>query len=487
MNSLNINDFIIAFDSVNHSIAILSPINDGSQTITDFRFLYINSCAEALMGLSKENVLNKGVAEIFPGVIEEGVLDRYRRVITSGITESNEFHYKHEHFDHYFLQTVKKAGNNLVIQTEDISQKRQMEINLLEQNEILKKPLTLSKTGYFIWTPSGHFWSEEMMKIFNLKSPEFFDFLKTKNPSETNAMAETIKTEEGHHQFEYVFAGSQRSPYIYCESITEMNSSGSLSKIEGFVQDISQRKQIEEQQNNLLDKINAEKILNQKKNEFISIASHELKTPLTSLKAYLQLLDKLISEDLKTEKSYLLKSQIYVLKLENLISDLLDVSKIESGKLLYNFEKVEFSSLINECVESLRPMNGKHKIILKNVPDNIWVVCDKQRLEQVLDNLISNGAKYSPHAQTLEVSINNTGNEIVVGVKDYGIGIKSEYKQRIFEKFFRAEDTNSSIKGLGIGLYISSEIIKQHGGKIWFNSEFGSGTEFYFSIPTAVN
>ena len=218
------------------------------------------------------------------------------------------------------------------------------------------------------------------------------------------------------------------------------------------------------------------------KDEFISIASHELKTPLTTIKAYVQLLDRSIDQEDPT-KMYVERTLVQVRKLDLLIVDLLDLSKIESGKLKFNKKNFHFGNMVANATEMIRQTYPDYHILRKGEA-NIQLFGDETRIEQVIVNYLTNAVKYSPdHKEILiEVSV-RPDNNVVVVVKDCGIGIKKELQANVFSKFYRVEETSSRFQGLGIGLYICAEIIRRHDGDYGVESEPGKGSAFYFSIP----
>jgi PAS domain S-box-containing protein len=222
--------------------------------------------------------------------------------------------------------------------------------------------------------------------------------------------------------------------------------------------------------------------LDSKKNEFISMASHELKTPLTSIKGYVQLLETILKKEDEAYK-YAAKTEKSINRLQELIEDLLDVSKIESGRLQFNMSNFKFVDALTEAIEEMRHTLTKHHIMIKGESQAI-ISGDKNRIIQVLINLISNAIKYSPEADTIEVHTMERNKEIIVSVKDFGIGISAEHHSKIFERFHRVPEA-SHFTGLGIGLYISHEIIQRHNGNIGVESEPGKGSIFYFSLPVA--
>jgi PAS domain S-box-containing protein len=232
--------------------------------------------------------------------------------------------------------------------------------------------------------------------------------------------------------------------------------------------------------------IHEQKMREERKDEFISIASHEMKTPLTTAKAYLQMLEGLLDEGNPDAKLYAQKASQSVNRLNELIGELLDVSKIRLGKLNYTISTFNFNELIASTVENMQLTSQSHTIIKTgSVKDN--VSGDKERLQQVIINLLSNAIKYSPGEKEVFVSIAQDGDSIKVSVKDNGIGIASENLNKIFEKYHRIEDHAVQFQGLGIGLFISYEIIQRHNGKLWAESEPGKGSVFHFRIPISFN
>lgn len=222
------------------------------------------------------------------------------------------------------------------------------------------------------------------------------------------------------------------------------------------------------------------KALSSKKDEFIALASHELKTPLTTIKGYLQVISRKNQDSLS--KMFVDKSLYQVQKLNTLISDLLDISKIEAGKLQFNLERFNLTIVLQEVLETFPYTNTSHEIIFDVNSEECLVLADKQRIEQVIINLLTNAIKYSPSADQVHVSIKNEGELVTVRIKDQGIGLKAEHLNKIFTRFYRAEGVGN-VSGLGIGLHLTKEIVDRHNGHINVVSEYGKGSEFYFSLP----
>lgn len=256
-----------------------------------------------------------------------------------------------------------------------------------------------------------------------------------------------------------------------------------LLKIKTFYRIYEQNRKLSEIQEKLLEEIEFRKQAEHKKDEFISIASHELKTPLTSVKGYIQLLQRSLNRDDKTmAQNHLEKASIQLEKLNELIVDLLDISKIESGKLKFNMQSFCADNMLINAIEMLQQSNPDFKIH-KIGQTSEMVFADEMRIEQVVINFITNAIKYSPGTNQINVTINIIDEKLYLAVKDFGIGIPKEQQSKIFDKFYRVEENSNRFNGLGIGLYICSEIIKRHGGTIGVKSERDEGSEFYFIIP----
>jgi PAS domain S-box-containing protein len=231
--------------------------------------------------------------------------------------------------------------------------------------------------------------------------------------------------------------------------------------------------------------IHEQKTKEQKKDEFISIASHEMKTPLTTAKAYLQLLEISLAKEDEKANLYTKKAIHSIDRLRDLISELLDVSKIQNGKLDFNFQTFDVNEMLNDAIEAVQYNSPKHQIINKSfLADGKQVVGDKERLQQVVINLLSNAVKYSPHSNEVFITAAVENGKIKVAVKDNGIGIAESNLEKIFERYYRIEGQELQFQGLGIGLYISMEIIQRHHGIIWVESVPDKGSTFYFTLPS---
>lgn len=243
----------------------------------------------------------------------------------------------------------------------------------------------------------------------------------------------------------------------------QMSIEGKRSKILIAIEDITTRRDIDKQ-----------------KDDFIGVAAHELKTPVTTIKVYAELLKEELAHGNEKHRKLTESLNEQVDRLIKLIHDLLDLTRTTKGVLEYEEAGFDVNELINETVEQMQPLTAKHKITKKLKPvEEIWG--DRSRIQQVVINIISNAIKYSPEASEIIIHTEAHGDHIEVRIQDFGMGISNDMQERIFERFFR---TNSgTFPGIGLGLYISREIVKRHGGIIGVRSILGEGAEFYFILP----
>jgi PAS domain S-box-containing protein len=222
------------------------------------------------------------------------------------------------------------------------------------------------------------------------------------------------------------------------------------------------------------------KTLSRKKDEFIALASHELKTPITAMGGFLQLLQRTVGEGVN--KNFVNKAMGQLEKINLLINDLFDISKVQSGKLQFNFEVLDLNTVIGDICETFAHSAPRHNYIFEpNGP--LTIKGDRMRLEQVITNLIGNAVKYAPQSPDIRIIAVNRDNEITVSIIDNGAGISQAEQANIFSQFYRVREQERHISGLGLGLYITKEIIERHGGRIWVESEIGKGATFKFSLP----
>jgi signal transduction histidine kinase len=225
--------------------------------------------------------------------------------------------------------------------------------------------------------------------------------------------------------------------------------------------------------------------LEKQKDDFISIASHEIRTPVTVIKAYAQILQKRaadVSDQFLTVTAGKVNEKAD--KLMSMVNYLLDTSQLELGELIIRKTHFDIVELINESINELKLIDN-HPFFIKG-QKAAKVYADRFRISQVINNLLNNASKYSPAngPVTVNIRINMKGSQLTVSVKDEGIGIPKSEQLNLFKRFSRASSaTARNISGIGLGLHVSKAIIKQHGGNIWLKSEKDKGAAFYFSLP----
>lgn len=223
--------------------------------------------------------------------------------------------------------------------------------------------------------------------------------------------------------------------------------------------------------------------IERRKDDFLSIASHELKTPLTTIKGYVQVLQRLLPDDIGDKfKEILKKTGVYVERLNTLIAELLDVSRIQTGNIELHREPFDFDKAVHEAVENIQTATKTHRIIVTGRATDRYTG-DESHIIQVINNLLSNAIKYAPEAGEVRVHLCRVSNYLKVSVTDYGMGIRIEDQKKIFERFYRVGDIQQRFPGMGIGLYVCDQIIKNHGGTLWVESEPGKGSTFSFTLP----
>ena len=226
----------------------------------------------------------------------------------------------------------------------------------------------------------------------------------------------------------------------------------------------------------------------QQKDEFISVASHELKTPMTSLKASLQILEQMMAteKDSPMVPVFLNKASISLLKLSGLVEDLLNVSRLEKGQLILKKAVFNVYEMVKENVDNIQFVNKNINSVTITGSRDASIMADKYRIEQVLTNLLNNAVKYSPASVRICIDIDlYETNNVKVSVQDFGIGIPADKQKQLFDRYFRVDYSGNQYSGLGLGLYISNEIITKHNGKIGVDSELGKGSTFWFILPVS--
>ncbi|WP_051666232.1 PAS domain S-box protein [Pedobacter sp. R20-19] len=244
-----------------------------------------------------------------------------------------------------------------------------------------------------------------------------------------------------------------------------LDDMGNLAEYSGMFMDITERK---------LDEL--------RKNDFIGMVSHELKTPLTAINGFVQVLQRKSKiDDDQYAHNALEKTQIQIRKMTAMINGFLNVSRLESGKLMIDKTSFRLDQLLQETVDETFISPSTHEIIFAQSCE-VSIYADRDKIGSVVSNLLSNAHKYSSNGSSIEINCEVKDNDVIVSVKDEGIGISSDDAKKLFDRYYRVQ-SNHTISGFGIGLYLSAEIIQRHNGKIWVESNEDVGSTFYFSLP----
>lgn len=275
------------------------------------------------------------------------------------------------------------------------------------------------------------------------------------------------------YQVEYQVNSENRKPRFFEEQgVVRIDKFGNAAGLSSIVLDITHRKET--------DKL---------KNEFISTVSHELRTPLTSISGTLSLLESNAIVALPNKAHHLVSlAHRNALRLTHLVNDILDIDKLGFGDLPLAFQNTDLIPIIKDAIEeNLGYAESLHvKITLLSTPESVMIDGNTERLNQVLTNLLSNAAKYSPEGETVTVSVLKSDDRIRVEIQDNGPGIKQEFHHQVFQKFSQGDTSDSRFQyGSGLGLSIAKLIVEKHHGKIGFDTEIGKGSCFWFELPLA--
>lgn len=384
---------------------------------------------------------------------------------------------------HYMMRvlpyrTAEDHINGVVITFFDITTRKKTEDSLLLSEERYR--VALSSAGMAAWDwniiQDTAVWNEQHYTLLGLKPDNNTKtlglFLQCLHPEDHAQVTQALKTaleSTGVYRQEFRiirYDDSQvRWMSAYGRVVEKIN--GQSSRMIGVMYDISEHKQLEKQ-----------------KDEFLGIASHELKTPITGIKAYTELLTTIFAEAGNEDHlALMLKLDGQVDRLTDLIKALLDATRIAEEQLPLHQEVFDLNTLVEGTLETLQALSPNHKISF--YPGHLQpVTADRDRVGQVLTNLLSNAVKYSPEGGEVTISSKTEGSMAIVSVRDKGIGIPEDMQHRVFERFFRIGHTQvNTFPGMGLGLYISAGIVHRHGGTIWLESHHGIGSEFSFSIP----
>jgi two-component system CheB/CheR fusion protein len=373
----------------------------------------------------------------------------------------------------------------------DLTDKRKVEEGLAEAERLLEESkerlhFAIESAGIGTWDFNPLIkelvWDNRCKELYGLKPADDVNYgvyLNQVHADDRNGVDEAVKQallgiNNGEFNIEYRTIGlrDQKLRWIKSKGKAYFDDENIATRFIGTVLDISIEKSLEESTIELL----------RKKDEFISIASHELKTPITSLKASLQLLNRMKANPSPVMTDKLIdQSGRRVEKISRLIDDLLNVTSLNEGQLKLNKAPFVVSKMLAQCCTHVR--TACDYTLITQGDEGLMINGDEDRIEQVVANFVNNAIKYAPESKNIYMIIEHKNDMAKVSVKDSGPGIAADKQPYLFDRYYRADYAGKQYSGLGLGLYICSEIIKRHGGNIGVESQLGKGSTFWFTVP----
>ncbi|MEJ5995077.1 ATP-binding protein [Pedobacter sp. Du54] len=445
--------------------------------IANPKILEIWAKGAAVIGLPLVKAMPELVGQPFIGILQE--------VMVTGIPyygkESKAFVHRNgkltEGYFSFIFQPLKDGDGkiNSVLQVvTDVTEQVLSRLELQRTKKMMEMAIDAAKLGSWHIDPvtKNLTYNDTLARLYGYNNERKMTFddaigqVSKEYVGLLNTAIERALTTGGEYDVTFTQKRFDNDEVIWLRSFGKVNLSDSGKPVfSGFVMDITQAKKEE-----------------QRKNDFIGIVSHELKTPLTSLNGYLQLLQRRARKEGDEQGSEIAGSAVKQLQRMNaMINGFLDLSRLESGKMVLDKTTFRLDELLKEVAAESGIVDASHAIKFIQC-DQITVFADRVKIGSVLANLLSNAVKYSPNAKLISVNCIGNDKTVKLSVSDKGIGIEAKHLSHLFDRFYRV-DSRNQISGFGIGLYLSAEIIARHGGEIGVESEFGKGSTFYFSLP----
>ncbi|MEI9935075.1 MAG: PAS domain S-box protein [Ferruginibacter sp.] len=479
---IDITDYKIAEENVAKMAAIVHSSDDAiiSKSLEGIVTTW-NAAAERIFGYKAEEMIGQPLTKLFPDdrmSEEPNILDQLKKGMRVDHFETKRITKDKKILDvSLTISPIRDLQGNIIGASKiarDITKQKQIEKIIKESEE--KFRLLADSIPQLVWTGDAegnlNYFSQSVYDYSGLTPTQIQKdgWLQIVHPDEKEdsfRMWQQALVTGTDFVFEHRFLrhdGEYR--WQLSRAVPQKDAEGNIQMWVGSSTDIQEMKELDQQ-----------------KDYFISMASHELKTPITSVKGYIQILQSMYHN---TEDTFLKNSlnivDKQILTLTKLISDLLDLSKIKSGNLLLNKEQFGINELITEILQEMKHINPDYTIAF-SAKEETNIFADRERIGQVLINFLTNAVKYSPNSHLIKVESLINENDIIISVEDAGIGINKIDQEKIFERFYRVEGKNEkTFPGFGIGLFIASEIIHRHNGKIGVTSEPGKGSVFYFSL-----
>lgn len=509
LNSLNNGEFSFSHETLKQDFELLTRALDANIAgivLTDNRqpdnpIIYCNAAFEAISGYCRKEIIGRNCRFLQKEDRNQKERLTLRAAIADGESCFIEIrNYKKDgtlFWNELFMSPVKNAQGEVThfigIQN-DVSRRKKAELALIHQKEEMEKRVeertriikeseeylasiistvreslivlnknheVLSVNDHFLKTFKVSLNETEGIGLYKLGNGQW-DIEKLKQMLEdvlpTNNPVEDFEVE---HDFPHI------GKKLMLVNAHRIELEGNYKdRILIAIEDITDRREIE-----------------RRKDDFLSIASHELKTPLTTVKGYLQMMQRYMPEESSEKfRNIVEKTGVYVERLNTLLSELLDVSRIQTGNIELHKEPFDFDAIVYETVEGIQSAIKTHQITVKGKATNKYIG-DESHIVQVINNLLANAIKYAPESPEITVYLSLVSDFLKVSVTDSGMGINPEDQKKIFDRFFRVGEIQQRFPGMGIGLYVCDQIIKNHGGSLWVESEKGKGSTFSFTLP----
>lgn len=451
----------------------------------------IESTNESLLSFwskTREEVMGKPMLEVFPELIHQPFPALWKHVLTTGETISNlekpvyfnRAEGKRLFYVDYHYQPLKDLSGTVtgVLATViDNTDKVNARITAQQAEAQLRLAIEASQLGTWYYNiETGEYQSSTRLKeLFGYLPDEELTYMavigqitedhRTQVSEECKLAIET----GSRYQQEFMLSGyhDQQLRWVKASGQVYVKEDDHPAHFSGTVQDITEQKQDD-----------------QRKSDFIGMVSHELKTPLTSVNGYLQILQSKVKKgDGASAVNLFDKANLQIRKMTAMINGFLNVSRLESGKIHIDRKRFDMAELVKEAEEESLVTITSHHVVFAPVVET-FVVADRDKISHVISNLMSNAVKYSPAGSTINIACITINGMAQVSVQDQGAGIAPEHLDKLFDRYYRTENASSSaVSGFGIGLYLSAEIVRRHEGRIWAESQPGEGSTFFFTLP----
>lgn len=437
----------------------------------------------------QKDIIGRCVAEVIPSAAEQGLITILDNVFHTGEPfTGNELRFLRNNalnnslVDGYFnfvcqpLRNVHGNVDGIFIHAVDVTAQVQSQTALKKSQEQLALAMEASQIGLWDWDiiTQELVWSPKLQELYGLSEGTFAgtyaQYQSLIHPDDVvrvNAVVAQALDQKNTYQVEHRTIWPDGTVHWLLGMGKAFYDQNIAVRMSGTCINIDHRKYLEH-----------------RKDDFLAIASHEFKTPVTSLKVYAQTLKREFASkgDLQSAEKFA-KMDVQLDKLNGLVDDLLDVTKLEKGELVFSTDSFDYDELVHETIEVMQRTTLRHEISIEGRSAR-HLQGDRNRVAQILSNLIGNAIKYSPSSTAIVITVASNDTGIMTSVKDYGVGIAKENYDKLFERFYRVSGSGKgSYPGLGLGLYICAEIIAGMNGRIRVSSELGKGSEFSFTLP----